>query len=138
MTEGGYLADTPGFNQPSLLKVTTRSLPFAFPEIRKMLEENEPARCSFKNCQHLGEPGCLVRGDWERYPYYLQLFDEIKSREEFQLRTVGTKREADMRIKAGYKGTVQVEPRLQQKKHRRQSRKSANQSVLDDLDDDDL
>jgi len=30
---GGYLADTPGFNQPSLLKVTKHSLAEAFPEV---------------------------------------------------------------------------------------------------------
>lgn len=34
---------------------------------------------------------------WERYPYYLQLLDEIRIREEFQLRTFGTKREGDVR-----------------------------------------
>uniref|UniRef100_A0A2P2JWI6 Uncharacterized protein MANES_13G018400 n=1 Tax=Rhizophora mucronata TaxID=61149 RepID=A0A2P2JWI6_RHIMU len=30
---GGYLADTPGFNQPSLMKVTIQSLAQAFPEV---------------------------------------------------------------------------------------------------------
>ncbi|PPD72765.1 hypothetical protein GOBAR_DD30342 [Gossypium barbadense] len=90
---GGYVADTPGFNQPSLLKVTKQSLAQAFPEIRKMLKDSEPAKCSFNDCLHLGEPGCIVKGDWERYPYYFQLLDEIRIREEFQLRTFGTKRE---------------------------------------------
>lgn len=33
ITEGGYLADTPGFNQPSLLKVTKHSLALCFPEV---------------------------------------------------------------------------------------------------------
>ncbi|KAL0377350.1 UNVERIFIED_CONTAM: Small ribosomal subunit biogenesis GTPase RsgA 1, mitochondrial [Sesamum radiatum] len=85
LSGGGYLADTPGFNQPSLMK------------IKKMLKDNGPGKCSFSDCLHLGEPGCLVKGDWERYAYYLQLLDEIKIREEFQLRTVGTKRESDVR-----------------------------------------
>ncbi|MFQ6658563.1 hypothetical protein Gotur_027773, partial [Gossypium turneri] len=99
---GGYVADTPGFNQPSLLKVTKQSLAQAFPEvvslliIRKMLKDSEPAKCSFNDCLHLGEPGCIVKGDWERYPYYFQLLDEIRIREEFQLRTFGTKREGDV------------------------------------------
>nr|GMC80970.1 small ribosomal subunit biogenesis GTPase RsgA 1, mitochondrial isoform X2 [Ipomoea batatas] len=97
LSEGGYLADTPGFCHPSLMKVTKQSLAEHFPEIQKMLKEKEPAKCSFSNCLHLGEPGCLVGGDWERYPYYLQLLDEIKIREEFQLRVVGTKRESDVR-----------------------------------------
>ncbi|KAF3776624.1 putative ribosome biogenesis GTPase [Nymphaea thermarum] len=132
---GGYLADTPGFNQPSLLKVTARSLAEMFPEVRQMLRSSEPEKCSFSDCLHIGEPGCIVKGDWERYPYYLQLLDEIKVREEFQLRTLGTKREGDVRYKMGGMGVKQAEPRLELKKHRRQSRKRLNQSLLDDLDD---
>ncbi|CAK9137341.1 unnamed protein product [Ilex paraguariensis] len=135
LTGGGYLADTPGFNQPSLTKVTKQSLAQHFPEIRKMLNASEPAKCTFNDCLHLGERGCLVKGDWERYPYYLQLLDEIKIREEFQLRTVGTKREGDVRYKVGGMGVKQAEPRLEPKKHRRQSRKRINQSLLDELDE---
>lgn len=130
---GGYLADTPGFNQPRLLKVTKHSLAETFPEIRKILKENEAKRCAFNNCLHIGEPGCLVGADWERYPYYFQLVDEIKIREEFQLRTMGTKREADVRTKMGHMGVVQAEPKLEPKKHRRLSRKKLNQSLLDEL-----
>lgn len=33
LSGGGYLADTPGFNQPSLIKVTKQSLAQAFPEV---------------------------------------------------------------------------------------------------------
>ncbi|KAM0962156.1 hypothetical protein ACFX13_021752 [Malus domestica] len=140
LSTGGYLADTPGFNQPSLLKVTKQSLAQTFPEIRKMLSDSEPAKCSFNDCLHLGEPGCVVSAEWERYPYYFQLLDEIRIREEFQLRTYGTKKEGDVRYKAGDKGVQQAEPRLELKKHRRVSRKSTNQSLLnelDELDDDD-
>lgn len=62
-----------------------------------MLSANEHEKCSFNNCLHLGEPGCIVKGDWERYSFYFQLLDEIRIREEFQLRTFGTKREGDIR-----------------------------------------
>lgn len=62
-----------------------------------MLEDSEPTKCSFNDCLHVGEPGCVVNVDWERYPYYFQLLDEIRIREEFQLRTIGTKREGDVR-----------------------------------------
>lgn len=44
------------------------------------------------------------------------------------------------RYKVGDKGVQQAEPRLEPKKHRRQSRKRLNQSILDEfdeLDDDD-
>ncbi|XP_007044058.2 PREDICTED: putative ribosome biogenesis GTPase RsgA isoform X1 [Theobroma cacao] len=146
LSGGGYLADTPGFNQPSLMKVTKQSLAQAFPEvfclltIQKMLKDSEPAKCSFNDCLHLGEPGCIVKSDWERYSYYFQLLDEIRIREEFQLRTFGTKREGDVRYKVGDMGVKQAEPRLEPKKYRRQSRKRINQSILeelDELDDDD-
>jgi len=66
-------------------------------QIRKALKENEGAKCLFNDCVHLGEHGCVVKGEWERYPYYLQMLDEIKIREEIQLRTFGTKREGDVR-----------------------------------------
>ncbi|KAG8384917.1 hypothetical protein BUALT_Bualt04G0168000 [Buddleja alternifolia] len=135
LTEGGYLADTPGFNQPSLMKVTKQSLAQYFPEIQKILKDNEPKKCSFSDCLHLGEPGCLIKGDWERYTYYFQLVDEIKIREEVQLRTFGTKKESDVRLKVGELGVKQAEPRLELKKHRRQSRKRVNQSILDELDE---
>ncbi|XP_048557033.1 small ribosomal subunit biogenesis GTPase RsgA 1, mitochondrial-like [Triticum urartu] len=136
IVDGGFLADTPGFNQPSLMKVTKRGLAETFPEIRKMLEENESSGCLFNDCVHLGEHGCVVKGDWERYPHYLQLLDEIKIRESFQLRTFGTKREGDVRYKTGTMGVKQAEPRLQLKKHRRVSRKKLNQSILDEMDSD--
>ncbi|KAL1216446.1 Small ribosomal subunit biogenesis GTPase RsgA 1 [Cardamine amara subsp. amara] len=132
VSEGGYLADTPGFNQPSLLKVTKHSLAYCFPEIRDMIEGE---KCGFKNCLHIGEPGCVVKGDWERYPYYLQLLDEIRIREEFQLRTFGTKREDDVRYKVGGMGVKQAEPRLQPKKHRRESRKKTKQTMISELDE---
>ena len=38
LSGGGYLADTPGFNQPSLMKVTKQSLAQAFPEVCAVCE----------------------------------------------------------------------------------------------------
>ncbi|CAM8884074.1 unnamed protein product [Rhodiola kirilowii] len=138
ISEGGFMADTPGFNQPSLMKVTKQSLASTFPEIRKMIDTSQSGKCAFSNCLHLGELGCVVDPNWERYPFYLQLLDEIRIREEFQLRTFGTKHEGDVRYKMGQMGVQQAEPRLELKKHRRQSRKSINQSIMDELDDDDV
>ncbi|KAK7306348.1 hypothetical protein VNO77_44281 [Canavalia gladiata] len=98
--------------------------------IRKMLNDNEPAKYSFNYCLHLGEPGSIVKGDWERYSFYFQLLDEIRIREELQLRTFGTKREGDVRMKMGDMGVQQAEPRLEPKKHRRQSRKRINTTTI--------
>ena len=38
--------------------------------------------CRFANCQHIHEPGCVVRGDWERYPFYLEVLEEVKAKDE--------------------------------------------------------
>lgn len=40
-----------------------------------------------------------------------------------------------VRVKVGELGVKQAEPRLEPKKHRRQSRKKLNQSILDELDE---
>lgn len=40
-----------------------------------------------------------------------------------------------VRLKVGELGVKQAEPRLEPKKHRRQSRKTVNQSILDELDE---
>lgn len=40
-----------------------------------------------------------------------------------------------VRMKVGELGVKQAEPRLEPKKHRRQSRKTVNQSILDELHD---
>jgi len=139
LSGGGYLVDTPGFNQPKLTNVTTQSLAHMFPEIQNMLIASEPARCSFNNCLHLLEQGCLVKGNWqsERYPLYIKLLDEIKIREEVHLTKFGTKKEDDVRYKDGDMGVQQAEPRLEPKKHRRVSRKRINQSFLDEFDEED-
>ena len=96
---GGLLADTPGFGLPTLEHVSSRQLAgmhcskpcfvpgpvgsrFAatdrcadscsdcFPEVRYALHQSG-VNCSFANCAHLAEPGCVVRTDppWERYWY---------------------------------------------------------------------
>lgn len=38
----------------------------------------EQSRCAFGNCRHLDEPGCAVRGEWERYNYYVALRMELQ------------------------------------------------------------
>ena len=141
----GMLADTPGFNQPSLEGLSLEQLPESFPEVRARLEsarcafcvfgwsdcthcshtivlrlhvdacmgsiaaavrhltlgnacrgyevqrlEVDPCAspascrrnfgyrsCAFSDCQHLHEPGCIVRGDWQRYPFYVEMHAEV-------------------------------------------------------------
>ena len=69
---GGFLADTPGFNQPD---ITCRPevLGDYFPEIRQRLSARQ---CQFSNCLHRDEPGCEVRDGWPRYTYYLMMLED--------------------------------------------------------------
>lgn len=72
---GGLIADTPGFNQPDLTCSPTE-LPGYFPEIRQRLAI---AHCQFSDCTHRDEPNCVVRGDWERYPHYLDFLESAEA-----------------------------------------------------------
>jgi ribosome biogenesis GTPase len=54
---GGLLADTPGFNMPTLDRVAAVDLAGMFPEFRSQVEQQP---CRFDNCQHVMEPGCSI------------------------------------------------------------------------------
>ncbi|MEC4853981.1 MAG: small ribosomal subunit biogenesis GTPase RsgA, partial [Jaaginema sp. PMC 1079.18] len=69
---GGLLADSPGFNKPSL-ECEPSQLAYYFPEARVRLEGGQ---CQFSDCLHRDEPNCVVRGDWERYEHYLKFLEE--------------------------------------------------------------
>ncbi|CAM6098993.1 unnamed protein product [Calypogeia fissa] len=129
----GRLADTPGFSQPSLAKVTSTSLSSLFPEVARRIDESENDRCGFPNCFHVGEPFCAVGQDWERYSHYFALLEEVRNREKVEKRVLGTKRESEVRYKVGTDGVKQAEPRLALKKHRRESRKHLNQSLEEEF-----
>ncbi|XP_071691159.1 small ribosomal subunit biogenesis GTPase RsgA 1, mitochondrial-like [Rutidosis leptorrhynchoides] len=129
LSSGGYVADTSGFSDPKkleLLKVTQKCLALCFPEVRNILSASDPMKCEFSDCLHIGEPGCLVKTDWERHLYYIQLLHKIENGEE-KPGTKRAKREGDVRYKGG-------KPQLQPKKLRRTSRKKMNQSLLDDVE----
>ena len=60
LSGGGYLADTSGFNQPSLMKVTKQSPAQAFPEVCAVCETPCTSFDSFtlvsSTCESNGEP----------------------------------------------------------------------------------
>ena len=121
---GGLIADTPGFNQPDLTCSPTE-LPGYFPEIRQRLAT---AHCQFSDCTHRDEPNCVVRGDWERYPHYLDfLADSIAWEQQLQSQP---KLENSLKQKSGT-GTKKYEPKLESK-YRQISRHTILQS-LDEL-----
>ncbi|MGB3292709.1 MAG: small ribosomal subunit biogenesis GTPase RsgA [Phormidesmis sp.] len=135
---GGFLADTPGFNHPDIVG-TPEALSGYFPEIRQQLAEET---CQFSNCLHRDEPGCVARGDWERYEHYLTMLEEVIRYQ--QTRSQQPDVEATEKTKMVEDGKVLNEPRLEAKKYRRTSRKTRNQafqelcldlSAVQDLED---
>lgn len=120
---GGFLADTPGFNQPTLTCLPEQLIDY-FPECRGRLSTEI---CQFKNCLHRDEPGCVVQGDWERYNDYLTLLEEAIA---YQTQLQQTRNpEARTKIKSRSSGTEQHEPKLETKRYRRQSRRSQVQNL---------
>ena len=127
---GGLLADTPGFNQPAL-ECDPSELPRYFPEARHRLTLGS---CQFSDCSHRSEPNCVVRGDWERYEYYLQFLEEAIVRQQQEQNSSSA--EASLKQQTKSDGTQQYEPKLQTKKYRRSSRRVQHQSLQDMCQDD--
>ncbi|MGL5077920.1 MAG: ribosome small subunit-dependent GTPase A, partial [Waterburya sp.] len=120
---GGLLADSPGFNQPDL-DCLPSNLAQYFPEARARLEAGT---CQFSNCLHRDEPNCVVRGDWERYEYYLDFLEQaIANQLALQKQP---DQESNLKLKVKRSGKSQYEPKLQTKKYRRTSRKTKQQDL---------
>lgn len=124
VVKGAFLADTPGFNQPSLASILPNQLGYCFPEIRQRLQRSH---CQFKDCLHIDEPNCAVRGDWERYPDYLNLLSEVT--EAHTKRQMQVTNEARTKRKSGKRGKIQDEPKLEKKRYRRPSRRQLQQNL---------
>lgn len=131
LSGGGYIADSPGFNKPTLDQVTTETLDACMPEIQRIQEEH--GGCRFPGCTHLHEPGCPVREQfWDRYDVYKAIRSEVEEREDLQMRRSASKkkREGKVKMKAAKKGGEdRVEARLDSKKFRRKDRRLVNQEL---------
>lgn len=125
---GGLVADTPGFNQPDLT-VSPVALMEYFPEIRKR-QATEP--CQFQDCWHRDEPNCKVRGEWERYAHYRQLLEEAIAQQELRQQSPG--RESKLKLKIREAGKHDYEPKLENKKYRRISRRFHHQSLQERIE----
>jgi ribosome biogenesis GTPase len=125
LPDGGLLADTPGFNQPAL-ESDPSELAEYFPEARQRLALGS---CQFSDCSHRDEPNCVVRGDWERYQYYLNFMEEAIVRQ--QALQNSSSAESSLKQQTKSDGTQQYEPKLQTKKYRRSSRRLQHQSLQD-------
>lgn len=124
------LADTPGFMQPALA-CQPAELIYCFPEAAQKLNANQ---CQFHNCLHLEEPGCVVRGDWERYEHYCLFLEEVQANAE-KLYTMAAP-DRSLKSKSGTGGKTQQEPRLKQKRDRKVSRRTEHQELKSDCADD--
>ncbi len=122
LSKGGLLADTPGFNQPDM-DATPIELMNYFPEIRSRRAKRS---CQFSDCLHLQEPGCRVRGDWERYEIYTKFLEEAIALQS-NLSQQSAPDEA-LKKKSNRDGEVTYEPRLKTK-YRAESRRSQQQSI---------
>jgi ribosome biogenesis GTPase len=72
---GGYVADTPGLKALALWDIEPEELDAYFREIRPLV-----ADCQYRDCAHIEEPGCAVRGaaeagriDPRRYESYIRM-----------------------------------------------------------------
>ena len=120
---GGFLADTPGFNQPNLT-CDPSDLASYFPEARHYLNQGS---CQFSDCLHRDEPNCVVRGDWQRYDHYLKFLEEAITRQEALQKRPDE--EASLKLKIKGSGKREYEPRLESKKYRRLSRRQRHQTL---------
>ena len=125
LPQGGYIADSPGFNQPHFDFPPDELINY-FPEAKVNLENNS---CRFHNCFHRDEPDCVIRGGWERYEYYLRFLDEViaYAQKIAQIKD----QESSVKTKFDSSGKEYTEPKLETKKYRRVSRKTKNQNLED-------
>jgi len=79
----GFVVDTPGFFKLSLTGLVPEELGALFPEFASYL-----GRCSFRNCNHIHEPGCAVREaaasgaiNPRRYEQYRLFWQELTGKE---------------------------------------------------------
>lgn len=130
MPRGGFLADTPGFSQPSLATVKATELADLFPETAMIREKY--GDCTFADCSHRHEPNCPIQKvDWERYDVYVELRAEAEEREEAEIEKQRGKREREgkVKVRAGKGGERRQEVKLVAKKHRRVNRRTVNQEL---------
>ncbi len=77
---GGYIADSPGLREVGLWDIDADELAGLYPEMAPYLGE-----CRFRNCVHVGEPGCAIKAAVEdgrlarlRYDGYLRIYHSLK------------------------------------------------------------
>ena len=80
-----YIMDTPGFSSLYTEGIEAEDLKLYFPEIAAYT-----GTCKFNMCNHISEPGCLVKeavGDGRiskmRYDDYVMIYNELKEKRKW-------------------------------------------------------
>jgi ribosome biogenesis GTPase len=124
LAPGALVADSPGFNTPSLPS-DPQALAAAFPELRARLLST---RCRFADCRHQGEPGCAVGDGWDRHGLYGRCLEEVETLAGAQARSGRARQEGrGLRLRGDQEEPL-LDPRL-----RRTSRRVRRQAVAQDL-----
>ena len=83
--EDSYIMDTPGFSYLYVNDFEKEELKYYFPEFAEY-----EGSCRFHGCDHVHEPGCLVKQAVEegkihhiRYEDYTEMYEELKSRRRY-------------------------------------------------------
>lgn len=117
---GALVADTPGFNRPTLPS-DPAALADLFPELR---QPPGAAACRFSNCLHQGDPGCVIAPGWDREALYRQcladLLDEAAREERRPDRGPGLRQR-------GNRLEPRLDPRLRHPSRRRQRQQPIGQ-----------
>lgn len=89
LSEGGYVADTPGFSTFDTNRydiIYKNELASCFREFQNFL-----GGCKFQDCNHINEPGCKIIQavsdgiiSKSRYESYIQMFEEAKNIKEWE------------------------------------------------------
>jgi ribosome biogenesis GTPase len=79
LSQGGYVADTPGIKELHLCGVSQLNLVEYFAEMAPLIGE-----CRFRDCAHLNEPGCAIHAALEqerisrnRYQSYVRIMEGL-------------------------------------------------------------
>ncbi|MBI3591395.1 MAG: ribosome small subunit-dependent GTPase A [Candidatus Melainabacteria bacterium] len=125
--EQGFLVDTPGFTQFSFAALNPNKLLATFKELDRL-------SCSFNNCLHNGETGCVLEDlnklksiPESRFESYINMLEELKSEIAY-----GTKEESKIKSTGGRdegKGKKRNIPKIDQET-RSKSRKKEKQELL--------
>lgn len=85
-TDGGYIADTPGFSFLEITDIKANELEEYFYEF-----EDYIGNCRFRGCSHINEPDCEVKkalSDGKigetRYQSYVQIYEKLKDIKEWK------------------------------------------------------